>query len=168
MTDPSQTDLRMERGVRELRRMVRHDGLAISRIMGAVRRRPSSGKWRWTLIAAAIATLVFTGSVLLQRMLGPGSQVRSDQASVGAFVQFVYVGPDAREVSLVGSFNDWDPHANPLHRDGKDGVWFAEVAVPPGHHEYAFNVDGRWVPDDDAPLGPSDEFGVANSVILVQ
>jgi len=31
--------------------------------------------------------------------------------------------PNAREVSVIGSFNDWDPHAHPLHARGNSGIW---------------------------------------------
>jgi 1,4-alpha-glucan branching enzyme len=130
--------------------------------------RDRSGRWWWRAAAAAAiaATIIVTAGLWrLVTTEGPRPVAGHDSSS---FVQFVYVGPEAHAVSLVGSFNDWDPRANPLQRDGRAGVWSAEISLPSGHHEYAFNVDGRWVPDDDAPTGASDEFGVTNSVILVQ
>lgn len=160
---------RFARAVRELRHLVRSDDVAISRIMGAVRGARSGRRRRRAILMAAVLTAMAGSTAVWQfgrNASRPGSV--SNRAAGSSFVQFVYVGSEAQEVSLVGSFNNWDPRANPLHREGTVGVWFAEVSLPPGHHEYAFNVDGRWVPDDDAPLGASDEFGVANSVILVQ
>src|SRR6185503_122972 len=33
-------------------------------------------------------------------------------------VQFVFVAKDARQVTIAGDFNDWNPRATPLHRAG--------------------------------------------------
>ena len=81
-------------------------------------------------------------------------------------VQFVYVAPKAKQVSVVGDFNDWDPSATPLAVHG--GVWSRELEVPVGRHDYAFGIDGaRWVADPTAPRAPADEFGGERSVIVV-
>jgi hypothetical protein len=83
-----------------------------------------------------------------------------------AHVQFVFVAPTARQVSVVGDFNDWDPQATPMVVAG--GVWSREVEVPVGRHDYAFLVDGeRWVADPSAPRAPADEFGSGYSVLVV-
>ena len=31
--------------------------------------------------------------------------------------------PDAETVSVIGSFNDWNPASNPLHARGESGLW---------------------------------------------
>lgn len=81
-------------------------------------------------------------------------------------VQFVYVAPAARQVSVVGDFNDWDPAATPLAMNG--GVWSRELDLTAGRHDYAFVIDGsRWVPDPSAPRAPADEFGGEHSVLVV-
>lgn len=82
-----------------------------------------------------------------------------------ARVQFVFVAPNAREVAVVGDFNDWDPGATPLALAG--GVWSRELEVPVGRHDYAFVIDGkRWVADPTAPRAPADEFGTGYSVLV--
>lgn len=162
----SDTD-RFSRAVRELQQPVHGDDFAIQRIMQSVRRqRIVRSSLTRTVLAAALATALATAAVWrFGASRAPQEPLTNSEPT---FVQFVYIGPQAEAVSLVGSFNDWDPQANPLRQDRTQGVWTAEIPLKRGHHEYAFNVDGRWVPDDDAPLGASDEFGVANSVILVQ
>ena len=81
-------------------------------------------------------------------------------------VQFVFVAPQARRVSVVGDFNDWDTAAAPLTPAG--GVWSGQLDVPFGRHDYAFVVDGeRWVRDPNAPQAPADEFGSGYSVLVV-
>ena len=82
-------------------------------------------------------------------------------------VRFVLVAPDARQVSLAGTFNQWDLQATPLVRAGGTGVWTATLTLPAGQHQYAFVVDGaRWVPDPGAPA-VDDGFGRRNSVLTL-
>jgi len=82
-------------------------------------------------------------------------------------VRFVLVAPDAKQVSLAGTFNQWDPQATPLVRAGATGVWTATLTLPAGQHQYAFVVDGvRWVPDPGAPA-VDDGFGRRNSVLTL-
>lgn len=81
-------------------------------------------------------------------------------------VRFVLADARARTVSLVGDFNAWAKRATPL-RVAKPGVWSAQVALPPGRHEYAFVVDGkRWVADPAAER-LADDFDTPSSVVTV-
>jgi len=85
-------------------------------------------------------------------------------------VQFVLVAPDAKKVAVVGDFNGWDAaHASyqAQHRGG--GVWSVTAPVPVGHHRYSFVVDDSvWVADPTAPRVADNDYGVANSAIVVQ
>ena len=73
----------------------------------------------------------------------------------------------ARRVAVAGTFNQWDQNASPLVRVGAGGVWAITLALPQGHHQYAFVVDGaQWVPDPAAP-GVDDGFGRRNSMVAV-
>src|SRR5688500_9205811 len=58
--------------------------------------------------------------------------------SASQLVQFVLVAPTARQVSLVGDFNDWDVGSAPLRAVPAGGVWTIEVPLTPGRHRYAF------------------------------
>ena len=83
------------------------------------------------------------------------------------FIQFVLVAPDAREVALVGSFNDWDTAKTHLVR-GPGGVWKAMVPLTAGRYTYSFVVDGaRWQADPSAPRSVDDDFGAPSSVLTV-
>ena len=48
--------------------------------------------------------------------------------------------PEAKHVCLVGDFNQWHPHANPMQKT-PDGSWLTRVELKHGHHRYAFMVD---------------------------
>lgn len=57
-------------------------------------------------------------------------------------VNFFCVTPEAKQVSLVGDFNDWHPDAHPL-KQLPDGSWYGQVHLNHGHHHYLFLVDGK-------------------------
>jgi hypothetical protein len=82
-------------------------------------------------------------------------------------VRFELAAPRAAHVALVGSFNEWNPVATPLERDASTGKWIVSLRLPPGRHVYAFVVDGDVTADPAAPRAADDDFGSANSVLLV-
>lgn len=87
--------------------------------------------------------------------------------------RFVLVAPEARQVSLVGDFNDWDRGATPLvevTQGGQGGVWTVELPLQVGRrYSYAFVVDGhRWTADPAAPRAVGDDFGRPSSVVTVR
>ncbi len=57
--------------------------------------------------------------------------------------------PEAKQVSLVGDFNNWDPSATPMLRQA-DGRWMATLELSHGYHQYVFLVDGARVLDPNA------------------
>lgn len=64
-----------------------------------------------------------------------------------AIAQLRLYAPQAQQVSLVGDFNQWRENVEPLER-GSDGVWRLDrELLVPGWHQYAFVVDGEWLPD---------------------
>lgn len=90
----------------------------------------------------------------------------SSQASSLVTVRFVLSAPEAHDVALAGTFNQWDAQATPLVRT-ENGVWTATMTLPAGQHQYAFVIDGaRWVPDPAAPA-VDDGFGRRNSVLTL-
>lgn len=83
--------------------------------------------------------------------------------------RFVFVAPTAKQVAVVGDFNDWDQRATQLRpvKDG-NGLWTVDVQLPPGVYKYAFLVDGKeWKADPDALRTVGDDFGRPNSVVTV-
>lgn len=64
-------------------------------------------------------------------------------------VDFFCRAPEAKSVSLVGDFNDWQPTAHPMTRM-PDGGWRIRMELPHGHHQYLFLVDGKPTLDPNA------------------
>lgn len=80
-------------------------------------------------------------------------------------VLFVLPALDATNVSVVGSFNAWEPTA--LTDEDDDGIWTASIPLPPGRYEYAFVIDGRWWGQDPLADEYVQSFGEYSSVRYV-
>ncbi len=70
--------------------------------------------------------------------------------------KFWHYRPDADDMRLTGTWNDWD--TIPMYLDGK-GNWFTYAAIPPGAHKYTFYIDGEWGPDPDVAESVPDGRG---------
>ncbi len=81
-------------------------------------------------------------------------------------VNFVCVAPAAKQVSLMGDFNGWNPEAHPMQRQ-PDGAWLLQVPLHHGHHQYRFLVDAKPVLDPRASGVVRDRNGERASLIAV-
>ena len=81
-------------------------------------------------------------------------------------VHLEFVAPDAREVFVAGSFNDWHPSVTPMIPLG-NGKWAKELMLAPGRYEYRFVVDGQWTDDVTAREWIPNPFGSANAILEV-
>ena len=79
---------------------------------------------------------------------------------------FRLYAPEAKEVFLAGSFNDWEPAAQPLKPD-KNGNWKTRISLESGTHEYRFVVDGEWKDDPMNEEAWPNAFGTNNSVVRI-
>jgi 1,4-alpha-glucan branching enzyme len=72
-----------------------------------------------------------------------------------------------RPVSVLGSFNDWNPLAHPLKRRS-NGTRSVTVAVPAGHvFEFKYLAEGgEWFCDPEADAVEVAEYAVHNSLLL--
>ena len=168
-----------------VRESVAIDAEALARLKGALRAEAPPRRFGWETVfgrridmaplpAFALLMVLIAGAYLLGRR----SVVRSAPPAVAPTawtvsaeqaVRFVFTSSSAGRVTVVGDFNDWNPTATPLQPSDRDGVWWVDVPLPPGRHEYAFLVDGeRWVADAHAPGIPEEDFGTTNSVVLVR
>src|SRR5512132_1066502 len=71
----------------------------------------------WSALAAAalaFAVGIGTGRATVQRSVAGTMNARGAVDSGQRKVEFVFVAPSARNVSLVGDFNGWDATATPM------------------------------------------------------
>jgi 1,4-alpha-glucan branching enzyme len=60
------------------------------------------------------------------------------------------VGAPVGAVSVVGTFNDWEPGKHEL-KPRRDGTRTVSVTLPPGHYSFRYLAsDGVWLDDDQA------------------
>jgi hypothetical protein len=159
-----------------VRRMPRHRRFGLwSRLTTPRRRTITVTPLSYGLLAACVALFAVLGVAHaytdLHRVAKPivTALAAKKQPPAPHRVQFVLVAPDAKKVAVVGDFNGWDAkHAayQAQHRGG--GVWSVTAPVPVGHHRYSFVVDDSvWVADPMAPRVIDNDYGVANSAIVV-
>ncbi len=59
-------------------------------------------------------------------------------------VRFAVWAPEAREISVVGDFNDWDTRRNPMTRLGDGEVWSVFIEGLPSETIYKYAIDPPW------------------------
>lgn len=187
MNDPSSDDAFVDRISQPLRAVERVDPEFDARVLAsiqAVSRMPSTAPaaprrswWRRArpvhltplamLSAAAGLGFALVATVAAARRADGPVAVAATPDTVHV-VRFVYVDPGARNVSLAGSFTQWEKQPMTMQPAGVPGVWSVEVSLPPGRHEYAFVVAGatgeRWSADPFTIVS-RDEFGTPTSFL---
>ena len=82
-------------------------------------------------------------------------------------VTFSLASPEAKEVILLGDFNQWNPKIHPMKKN-KSGIWEKVTFLFPGTYEYRFMVDGQWRNDPQNSQTRTNRFGSENNFIDVQ
>lgn len=98
-----------------------------------------------------------------------GWRLAGNGAGQAKEVTFVARIPGARQVAVIGSFNDWMPGRHVMHKAPGSDVFSLTVNLPSGRYIYAFLVDGTLLePDSSALLQEDDGFGHTNSVLIIE
>jgi len=117
------------------------------------------------LLAVSMACLAFFAGLLVREVRELNQWAR--QGGLQAVVLELQA-PGAKNVQLVGDFNDWGRSAAPIQAERSDGRWIFRVALAPGSYQYSYLIDGkRWLPDPGAPGIIPDGFGGENSLLYV-
>ncbi|MBN1685382.1 MAG: isoamylase early set domain-containing protein [Spirochaetales bacterium] len=117
----------------------------------------------YTALAAALAVALIAVGLM-------GGLFRSGSGNTKEMiVRFSLEAPGARQVYVVGDWNDWNAGADPLFDTDSDGVWETEINLEPGkEYRYQFFIDdSEWVADPKAPLKIDDGFGGENSILRI-
>lgn len=73
----------------------------------------------------------------------------------------LYGYPKAKNVFLVGSFNDWKEDQLKMFKTSRG--WVLPLYLREGMHAYKYIVDGEWILDPNNPMKRPDEDGHMNS-----
>ena len=121
-------------------------------------------------IAAQRAEGVKSGIQMSRDIIELAVAARRDSMNVIIPVTFRFPGslsPHARQVSVAGSFNEWDPTTHTLVRTSV-GDWATTLALPAGLVVYCFYVDGvPWLDPHDEGRIPN-EWGTELSSRMVR
>lgn len=85
-------------------------------------------------------------------------------ANAAQIMLFIHA-PQARSVSVAGSFDLWWKKLHPMARDAQ-GYWQVKLELPSGRYELQFLVDGQWRYNPDFKQ-VDDGLGGINNVIVV-
>ena len=87
---------------------------------------------------------------------------------VAGGVRFALLAPEAKQVSLVGSFNGWAGEATKMKMSNGTGLWSVDVPLREGEYTFMYLVDGtRWMTPPAAQDFVTDGFGQTNGVVIV-
>ena len=78
-------------------------------------------------------------------------------------ITFSFDSSDAKEVILMGDFNNWNPKKHPMKQES-NGRWTKSVIIPPGEYQYKFLVDGQWKEDPQNEQTCLNCFGTYNNI----
>jgi enterochelin esterase family protein len=86
----------------------------------------------------------------------------------GSAVHFVHYDPEARHVSLVGEFNEWNRRGIAMTPLRDTGFFYHTMQVRgPARVEYKLVVDGEWETDPLCPNAVENGIGEQNSFFVV-
>ena len=94
-------------------------------------------------------------------------KVVPDGRLCNARVTFSLRAAHAREVSLLGDFNNWDAAATPMKPD-KNGIWKSTLILSSGRYEFKFLVDGKWREASKGESSVPNSFGTLNNVMVIE
>ena len=179
---PDELDLRIIRGLKQLPDHEPPSTLFPSVMLAIQTRRPSWIKrvtlWaqvprsitftpvRWVPAFAAFLVVIILAVAFLSDQRAPENPV--SQQNLYPIV-FNLTGAEARSVSIIWTFNQWNPKGYEMQWDNERKAWSLVVWLPEGRHEYNFLIDGnRVLPDPDSLLKQDDGFGHQNSVLILR
>ncbi len=182
MDKPDELDLQIIRGLKQLADHEPPPTLFPSVMLAIQTRRPSWIKrvwlWsqaprsitftpvRWVPAIAALLIVFALAAVFLADKRTPESPV-SQQNLIP--IVFSLPGAEARSVSVIATFNQWNPKGYEMQWNRERKAWSLVAWLPEGRHEYAFLIDGnRVLPDPEALLKQDDGFGHQNSILILR
>jgi len=121
-----------------------------------------------------VAPAMARSLAFFQRSLGPAAARRlvprtvpaPEPSLVGRTTFRLRGHPDAKRVTVAGSFNGWDSQHLLCGRAGD--AWICRIDLPPGRYFYQFVIDdGEWILDPDNPArGDNGEGGTASVLVV--
>ncbi|WP_447975065.1 1,4-alpha-glucan branching protein GlgB [Nitrospira sp. Kam-Ns4a] len=88
-----------------------------------------------------------------------GAHLISERGVQGTY--FAVWAPDAEQVSVIGSFNDWDPARDPLQPRGRSGIWEGFLPGVGKGALYKYHIRSRF---NGYRVAKADPFSIFNEI----
>jgi chromosome partitioning protein len=82
-------------------------------------------------------------------------------------IAFSVFAPEARDVYLVGEFNNWQINDS-SRMTQNNGTWSKKLNLNTGRYRYRFVVDGSWMEDTKNPNKENNPYGSVDSLLEVK
>jgi len=92
----------------------------------------------------------------------------SEEEKESGEIDLTLIAPEAKEIYVAGSFNNWQIDKVFLMDRSGDGLWSKKLVLPAGRYQYKFVIDGIWKEDPNNESQEDDMMGGKNSVIEVE
>jgi chromosome partitioning protein len=79
-------------------------------------------------------------------------------------MNFIVNAPDAKEVFIVGDFNNWQMNESSRMEKVND-TWQKSLQLDPGNYRYRFVIDGQWTEDSLNPKKSRNPYGEMDSLL---
>ena len=80
---------------------------------------------------------------------------------------FIFKASGAKEIHLVGDFNDWSISKQSLLWQKEEGLWQKRIFLEPGRYRYKFVIDGEWITDPANERLEPNPYGGLDSVLEI-
>jgi len=107
-------------------------------------------------------------TMVSQEVTQPVIEKRKGSSSDRVRVTFLFpANVLARQVHVVGDFNDWNRSSHPMTRNGNPDYWQLELELARGRaYQFRYLLDGKvWQNDWQADRYAPNPFGGENSVV---
>jgi hypothetical protein len=125
------------------------------------------------LLPAGVSALAVLALALTLLWRSPGERIvtqrinQVNEQGLNTVVLFLD-RPDATDVEVIGSFNNWSQEGVRMVWDKDRGLWVVALHLKRGTYEYAFRVNNEEiVADTKAILHRDDGFGHQNSILII-
>jgi len=125
------------------------------------------------LLPAGVSVLVIFALAVTLLWRAPGERIVTQRinevADQGLNTVMLFLDrPDATDVEVIGSFNNWSKQGVRMVWDKDRRLWVVALHLKRGNYEYAFRVNNREiVADPKAILHRDDGFGHQNSILII-
>jgi hypothetical protein len=123
--------------------------------------------WKVASITAILSIAILLPTLLFLRQEKPVFTRGPEKAPIP--VVFSLNLSEAQSVSVIGTFNGWNPRGYEMKLDRELRRWSLSASLPEGRYEYMFLVNGqKMILDPGAFIHQEDGFGNQNSVLVLK